>query len=76
MHLRQVIALWDYDAQGDQELTLKEGDIISVLAKEDNIWWCGQCKGMLGMFPSGYVKPYSEFEGNGHYNLPRVYKSL
>lgn len=56
----QVIALYDYDAQGDQELYLEEGDIITVIAKEDDVWWCGQCKGKMGMFPSNYVEAYDE----------------
>ena len=58
--LLQVIALYDYDAQGDQELYLEEGDIITVIAKEDDVWWCGQCKGKMGMFPSNYVEAYDE----------------
>jgi hypothetical protein len=56
----QVIALYDYDAQGDQELYLEEGDIVTVIAKEDDVWWCGQCKGKMGMFPSNYVEAYDE----------------
>lgn len=56
----QVIALYDYDAQGDQELDLEEGDIVTVIAKEDEVWWCGQCKGKMGMFPSNYVEAYDE----------------
>ena len=56
----QVIALYDYDSQGDQELDLEEGDIITVIAKEDDVWWCGQCKGRMGMFPSNYVEAYDE----------------
>lgn len=52
--------LYDYDAQGDQELNLKEGDIVTVVAKEDDVWWCGQCHGNMGMFPCTYVEPYEE----------------
>lgn len=55
-----MIALYDYDAQGDQELYLEEGDIVTVIAKEDDVWWCGQCKGKMGMFPSNYVEAYDE----------------
>ena len=51
------MVLYDYDAQGDQELSLKEGDIVTVVAKEDDIWWCGQYHSNLGMFPSTYVEP-------------------
>ena len=34
------------------------GDIVTVIAKEDDVWWCGQSKGKTGMFPSAYVEPY------------------
>ena len=56
----QVIALYDYDAEDDQELDLEEGDIVAVIFKEDRIWWCGSCGGKIGMFPSTYVTAYSE----------------
>jgi len=53
-----VVVLFDYEAQGEQELHLIEGDIVTVVAKEDDVWWCGQCKSKMGMFPSTYVEPY------------------
>lgn len=56
----QVVALYDYEAQGEQELPLTEGDIVTVVGKEDDVWWCGQCKGRMGMFPSAYVETYEE----------------
>ena len=56
----KVITLYDYDAQDDQELDLEEGDIITVIYKEDRTWWCGSCRGKIGMFPSTYVTTYSE----------------
>ena len=52
--------LYDYDPQGEQELGLVEGDIVTVVAKEDDVWWCGQCRGKMGMFPSTYVDTYEE----------------
>ena len=55
-----MIVLYDYESQGDQELELCEGDILTVVAKEDDVWWCGQCKGKMGMFPSNYVEPYTD----------------
>ena len=39
---------------------MEEGDIITVIAKEDDVWWCGQSKGKMGMFPSNYVEAYDE----------------
>lgn len=55
----KVIALYDYESQGDQELELEEGDIIVVVGREDSVWWCGELKGKIGMFPSSYVEEYN-----------------
>ena len=52
----RVRALYDYDAQGEEELTFKEGDIITVLVKEDENWWLGTLHGRKGMFPCTYVE--------------------
>ena len=36
-----------------------EGDIVMVLQREDDVWWCGQTDdGRTGMFPATYVEPY------------------
>jgi hypothetical protein len=39
---------------------LKKGDQILVLEKNNNGWWKGECNGVIGLFPSNYVKPFSE----------------
>ena len=31
---------------------------MTVVAKEDDVWWCGELDGKMGMFPSAYVEPY------------------
>lgn len=48
-------AQFDYDAQGDQELSFKAGDVIKILYKEDDTWWCGEFNGKKGMFPKAFV---------------------
>lgn len=58
-----VIAVFAYEAQGDQELGLEEGDIITVVSKEDDVWWCGRIGDRSGMFPVAYVEPYSAQTG-------------
>lgn len=54
------MVIYDYEAQGEQELELAEGDIVTIVAREDDVWWCGQSKGKMGMFPSNYVETYDE----------------
>lgn len=54
--VERVVAIYDYDAQGDEELDLRDGDIITVLMKEDSTWWRGELNGKQGMFPRQYVE--------------------
>ncbi|XP_011056195.1 PREDICTED: FCH and double SH3 domains protein 2 [Acromyrmex echinatior] len=55
------IALYDYDATCDEELSFLEGDIVKVLKKEphdvDDGWWEGELRGQRGLFPSLVVEP-------------------
>lgn len=46
--------LYDYYSEDQNELTIKEGDIIRVLSTE-NDWWIGELNGKTGQFPSNYV---------------------
>ncbi|XP_036098818.1 intersectin-1 isoform X4 [Molossus molossus] len=52
----QVIGMYDYTAQNDDELAFGKGQIINVLNKEDPDWWKGEVNGQVGLFPSNYVK--------------------
>ncbi|XP_069034836.1 intersectin-1 isoform X5 [Lepisosteus oculatus] len=52
----QVIGMYDYVAQNDDELAFGKGQIINVLSKEDPDWWKGELNGSVGLFPSNYVK--------------------
>ncbi|XP_032888316.1 intersectin-1 isoform X7 [Amblyraja radiata] len=54
--LFQVIGMYDYIAQNDDELAFAKGQIIGVLNKDDPDWWKGELNGVAGLFPSNYVK--------------------
>jgi myosin-1 len=49
-------ALYDYDAQGSDEISLKVDDVIFVLQKSDTGWWEGELNGKKGLFPGNYVE--------------------
>uniref|UniRef100_A0A8B9L5U3 Intersectin-1 n=1 Tax=Astyanax mexicanus TaxID=7994 RepID=A0A8B9L5U3_ASTMX len=51
-----VIGMYDYAAQNDDELPFGKGQIINVLSREDPDWWKGELNGSVGLFPSNYVK--------------------
>ncbi|XP_059619854.1 mitogen-activated protein kinase kinase kinase-like isoform X2 [Phlebotomus argentipes] len=53
-------AVFDYDAQGEDELSLRRGQIVYVLSKDSNIsgdegWWTGKIGDKVGIFPSNFV---------------------
>ena len=50
-----VKAEFDYTAQGSEELSFREGEMIKVIHEEDNTWWYGECRGRRGMFPKDFV---------------------
>lgn len=61
LSLQYCIALYDYDATCDEELSFLEGDILKVLKKEphevDDGWWEGELRDQRGLFPSLVVEP-------------------
>lgn len=55
----KVQALYNFDARGPEELSLKEGDVINVL-EQDKEMWKGELNGNTGYFPLSYVKEIQE----------------
>lgn len=53
-----AIALYDYTAQAEGDLTFKAGDKIDVITRtdEENDWWTGKLNGVQGVFPGNYVE--------------------
>ncbi|XP_076648923.1 uncharacterized protein LOC143356814 isoform X3 [Halictus rubicundus] len=50
--------LFSYEAASEDELTLTEGDIITLLSRDapDKGWWIGKLKGKVGLFPDNFVE--------------------
>ncbi|XP_078598127.1 uncharacterized protein LOC144874133 isoform X1 [Branchiostoma floridae x Branchiostoma japonicum] len=57
---RYARALYDYQARGEDELTLQTGDVYEVITWEGERWWLGYQNGSIGIFPSEYVELISE----------------
>jgi hypothetical protein len=53
----EVVALYDYEATDEGELTFKQGDVITVLEKYENGWWSGELRSQAGVFPVNFTKP-------------------
>ncbi|KAM6460812.1 mitogen-activated protein kinase kinase kinase 21 isoform 2-T2 [Liasis olivaceus] len=52
--------LYDYEATGEDELSLRRGEMVEVLSKDaavsgDDGWWAGKIHHRLGIFPANYV---------------------
>uniref|UniRef100_A0A4W5JKK0 Mitogen-activated protein kinase kinase kinase n=1 Tax=Hucho hucho TaxID=62062 RepID=A0A4W5JKK0_9TELE len=54
------MAVFDYEATADEELTLRRGDLLEVLSKDSKVsgdegWWTGKIQDKVGIFPCNYV---------------------
>ncbi|CAG5043419.1 unnamed protein product [Parnassius apollo] len=73
-------AVYDYIAQGEDELSLRRGEIVEVLSKDANIsgdegWWTGKIGDRVGIFPAVYVTeedPLAVTSVIGDVDPPRV----
>ncbi|XP_068164415.1 tyrosine-protein kinase Tec isoform X2 [Antennarius striatus] len=60
-----VIAMYDFTAKEDTDLTLKQGEEYTILHKQDQLWWRAQDKhGNKGFIPSNYVTEKNRIEAN------------
>ncbi|KAI9009780.1 hypothetical protein BC832DRAFT_538812 [Gaertneriomyces semiglobifer] len=56
---KQVQVMYDFDAEGPGELSIRKGEVISIVCEIDEGWWEGEIhdgSGRKGMFPSNYVE--------------------
>ncbi|NWR48083.1 HCLS1 protein, partial [Regulus satrapa] len=51
-----AMALYDYQGDGDDEISFDPDDTITHIEMVDEGWWRGQCHGRVGLFPANYVK--------------------
>uniref|UniRef100_A0A158P6W0 SH3 domain-containing protein n=1 Tax=Angiostrongylus cantonensis TaxID=6313 RepID=A0A158P6W0_ANGCA len=55
-YIEKAIALYDYDADKPDELSLRENCIVYVLRKNEDGWFEGVLDGVTGLFPGNYVQ--------------------
>lgn len=58
-------ALYDYEPQRDEEITLKKGDLVHIINKGSSGWWIGECNEKFGKFPGTYVEVMSNEARDG-----------
>lgn len=52
----KAIALYDYQAAADDEISFDPDDIITHIEQIDEGWWRGLCRNHYGLFPANYVQ--------------------
>ncbi|XP_005727100.1 SH3 domain-containing protein 19 isoform X2 [Pundamilia nyererei] len=52
----KVQVVHDFDPEGPGELSLRAGDIVTMVEKVDSEWYRGTCRGSTGFFPINHVK--------------------
>ncbi|CAL1546853.1 unnamed protein product [Lymnaea stagnalis] len=52
----EAVVEYEYQAEQEDELTLKVGDIITNVTTAEGGWWEGELNGKKGMFPENFVK--------------------
>lgn len=55
-YIEKVVAIYDYYADKEDELSFQESSVIYVLKKNDDGWWEGVMDGITGLFPGNYVE--------------------
>ncbi|KAI8059640.1 SH3 domain-containing protein [Gongronella butleri] len=49
-------ALYDYEAQGPDEVSFRQGDALRVVSKDNDDWWTIEASGNQGLAPSNYLE--------------------
>ena len=53
--IKRMEILYDYQSQGDDELSLQTGDIVTIIQDDDGSGWTeGEINGETGLFPTSY----------------------
>ncbi len=71
-----LYSLWSYPAQAADELSFKEGDMVTILQKpEGSDWWWASLCGREGFVPNNYfgvkirIPKCSVFQFNPHLQI-------
>ena len=51
-----VLVLYDFRADGEDELTVSEGEKLTILEKDEEWWKCKNVEGVEGVVPASYLE--------------------
>jgi len=58
---KDAIALFDFRARNEKELSLKKGDTVQLHARVSSEWWRGSSSGQTGLVPHSYIAVQSRW---------------
>lgn len=61
-----VVALYDYTEKSPREVSMKKGDVLSLLNSSNKDWWKVEVSDRQGFVPAAYVKKIEP--GSQHYH--------
>jgi len=68
-NMKTFVALYDYDARTDEDLSFKKGDLLEILNDTQGDWWYARAKStraagdkLEGYIPSNYVARVKSLE--------------
>uniref|UniRef100_A0A3Q0SHI0 Osteoclast-stimulating factor 1 n=1 Tax=Amphilophus citrinellus TaxID=61819 RepID=A0A3Q0SHI0_AMPCI len=50
----RIIAMYEYTAANQDELSFSKGQLINILDKTNTDWWKGEASGVTGLLPTNY----------------------
>ncbi|KAM9320089.1 neutrophil cytosol factor 1 [Gastrophryne carolinensis] len=56
--LQSYRVISDYEKNSKTELSVKEGDVVDIVEKNENGWWFCQMKNKRGWLPGAYLEPF------------------
>ena len=70
---KDAIALFDFRARNEKELSLKKGDTVQLHTRVSSEWWRGSSGGQTGLIPHNYIAMQTRC---ALYSLYTLYLSL
>ncbi|XP_061160072.1 uncharacterized protein LOC133170892 isoform X1 [Syngnathus typhle] len=64
-----VLALYDYQEKSPREVTMKKGDILTLLNSTNKDWWKVEVNDRQGFVPAAYVKKLDPNQSSSRENL-------
>jgi len=52
---KEAVALFDFKARNEKELSLKKGDTVCLHTRVSSEWWKGSSGGQTGLIPHSYI---------------------